>query len=90
MIIKASFDYNGKHFDYIRPVVELDRNYEDEEFAYFLERIPNSGYGLFEINIIKEHCNGKLKEKGYVSVYLDDTNVMPDNIVASMISFWYI
>jgi hypothetical protein len=90
MIIKASFNYKGKHFDYMRPVVELDRNYEDEEFAYFLERIPNSEFGLFEINIMKEHSNGNLKENGYVSVYLDEANVMPDNIVASMISFWYI
>ena len=90
MIIKASFNYNGQHFDYMRPVEELDRNYEDEEFAYFLERIPNSGYGLFEINIMKEHCNGNLKEKGYVSVYSDEVNVMPESIVAPMVSFWYL
>lgn len=90
MIIQATFDYSGKHFVFCRPFSELDRNYNDEEFAYFLERVPGTDCGLFEINVFKDVLNGNLKEDGYVGIYENGDEVMPANILKARIGFWYL
>lgn len=89
MIIRVVFDYNGKHFEYNRPFVELDRNYSDENYAYMLERIPNTDYGLFELNILKENSNSELQETGYVAVYLNEDTASADYLIEANVSFWY-
>ena len=50
--IQATFDYEGTMYQYTCPYNELDRNYDDENYAYFLKSIPNTECGLFEINIL--------------------------------------
>ena len=89
MIVQATFDYCSKHFDFCRPVLKLDRNFDDEDYAYFLEEIPNLYWALFEINIIKDADNHLLKNDGYVSVYLNADDTSPDEIVSASIRFWY-
>ena len=67
-------------------VLSLDRNYDDEGYAYFLESMPNTEDGLFEINILKANEDGgNLIEDGYVSVYSSSDQVMPVDIVDAVI-----
>lgn len=89
MIVQAAFNYCGKRFDFCRPVSELDRNYDDEGYAYFLERIPGTDNGLFEVNVLKDKSNGKLREDGYVGIYKDKNEVMPARLLKARIGFWY-
>lgn len=67
MEIISVFNYNGCLFCLSREDLKLDRNYQDEPTAYFLEPIPDTDDGYFEINIIK--VDGELQERGYVAVY---------------------
>lgn len=86
MSIQASFIFDKVPFIFSRPIDSLDRNYDDEGYAYFLEAIPNTEDGLFEINVLKDdEDGGNLIEDGYVSVYLSSDQVMPDDIVDSVI-----
>lgn len=52
--IQAEFIYNGVNYQYTCLYNQLDRNYDDENYAYFLKNIPNTECGLFEINILKD------------------------------------
>ena len=74
MNIIAIFDYQDNHYELSREDLKLDRNYQDEPTAYFLEPIPETEDGYFEVNIIK--VDGEMQERGYVAVYdsIDDTN----------------
>ena len=90
MIIQASFIFDSVPYVLSRPVNMLDRNHDDEGYAYFLERIPNTEDGLFEINIHKSgEDGGELIEKGYTSIYSSLDQVMPDGIVDTVIRFNY-
>lgn len=87
MTVRATFEYRGKHYDFSRPLPEFDRNYDDENYAYFLEKIPDMEWALFEINILKDVKTRLLKNDGYVSVYLNADNTNYDNIVDASIKF---
>ena len=88
MEIQANFVYKGKFFQYSRPKCNLDRNYADEGYAYFVEPMENSENGFFEINILKtkEVC-GELEEAGYTAVYSSTSQVSPDIVVDTIVRF---
>ncbi len=86
MNIQASFIFDKIPYFFSRPIYSLDRNYDDEGYAYFLESMPNTEDGLFEINILKANEDGgNLIEDGYVSVYSSSDQVMPVDIVDAVI-----
>ena len=86
MTIQANFTFDNIAYSFKRPLAMLDRNYNDEDYAYFLERIPNTEDGLFEINILKNEVDGELRAAGYTSIYLCSDQVMPDKIVDTVIN----
>ena len=85
--IKATFEYEGTRYQYTCPYNELDRNYDDEHYAYFLKEIPNTECGLFEINIQKEEKKDLLIERGYVAIYSAPEQAAPDTIIDTSITF---
>lgn len=85
--IQATFEYEGVNYKYTCPYNELDRNYDDESDAYFLERIPNTECGLFEINILKEKETELMIEDGYVAIYSAPEQTAPDTIINASIAF---
>lgn len=90
MTIKANFTFGDDSYTFSRSLVSLDRNYDDESYAYFIEPIPDTNNGIFEINILKDRENsGELIEKGYASIYSGSDQVMPDLIVDTVIKFDY-
>ena len=90
MIIRSAFGYRGKRIVFCRPFSELDRNFNDENYAYFLERVPGTDSGLFEINVLKDERNGNLKEDGYVGIYENEDDVMPASLLKARIGFLYL
>lgn len=86
-LITTTFEYKGQKFVEDCMTNKLDRNYEDEGYAYFLrEKNINDQKVLFEINIIK---NGKyLTMKGYVNVFLSDEDTEPTDILKCQVSFF--
>lgn len=89
MEIQANFVYKGKLFQYSRPKCNLDRNYEDEGYAYFVEPVEKTEDGVFEINIRKtKEVNGELVEDGYTAVYSSTDRICPDIIVDTIIHFY--
>lgn len=85
--IQATFEYEGTRYQFTCPYNELDRNYDDESYAYFLERIPNTECGLFEINIIKEEEKNLIIEDGYVAIYSTFEQGFTDEIIGASIAF---
>lgn len=85
MEIQAEFKFQGENFFFKRSPRHLDRNYDDEGYAYLLEPIPGTEQGLFEINILKD--NFALQEKGYTAIYHSTEQVAPDKIVSTVIKF---
>lgn len=85
--IQAIFEYGGTKYQYTCPYNQLDRNYDDESYAYFLERIPNTECGLFEINIIKEEETNLMLEDGYVAIYSAPEQGAPDTLIDASIAF---
>lgn len=89
MDIQANFVYKGKSFQYSRPQYRLDRNYEDEGYAYFVEPVEKTEDGFFEINIHKtKEVNGELVEDGYTAVYSSKNQICPDILVDTIIHFY--
>lgn len=87
MNIIATFNFENRTYRFSRSYKDLDRNYMDEDYAYFFENRPNSTDGYFEINILKNSTNGNLIEEGYVSVYDDTEQILPDEIIEANIEF---
>ena len=88
MKIQANFIFDNVLYSFERSSELLDRNYDDEGYACFLERIPETEDALFEINILKNaEVGGELFEGGYVSIYSSSEQVMPDRIIDSEIKF---
>lgn len=85
--IQATFEYEGTRYKFTCPYNELDRNYDDESYAYFLERIPDTECGLFEINIIKEEEQNLMIEDGYVAIYSSLEQGFTDEIIEASITF---
>ena len=85
--IQATFEYEGVNYKYTCPYNELDRNYDDEHYAYFLKDIPNTECGLFEINIQKEKETELMIENGYVAIYSAPEQAAPDTIIYASIAF---
>lgn len=85
MEIQAEFKFQGMSYLFKRSLRLLDRNYEDEGYAYFLEPIPNTEQGLFEINLLKEDL--ALQEKGYTAIYYSSEQVIPDKVICTAIKF---
>ena len=85
--IRATFEYNGVNYKYTCPYNELDRNYDDENYAYFLKSIPNTECGLFEINILKNKETELMVEDGYVAIYSAPEQAAPDTLIDASIAF---
>lgn len=85
--IQATFEYEGVNYKYICPYNELDRNYDDEHYAYFLKDIPNTECGLFEINILKDKETELMIEEGYVAAYSALEQAAPDTLIDASIAF---
>jgi hypothetical protein len=85
--IQATFDYEGTKFQYTCPYSQLDRNYDDETYAYFLKDIPNAECGLFEINILKDKETELMVEDGYVAIYSAPEQAAPDTLIDASIAF---
>ena len=85
--IQATFEYEGVNYKYTCPYNELDRNYDDEHYAYFLKDIPNTECGLFEINILKDKEIGLMIEEGYVTAYSAIEQAAPDTLIDALIAF---
>ena len=85
--IQVKFVYNGVNYKYTCPYNELDRNYDDEHYAYFLKDIPNTECGLFEINILKEKETELMIKDGYVAIYSAPEQAAPDTIIYASIAF---
>ena len=85
--IQATFENNGVNYKYTCPYNELDRNYDDENYAYFLKDIPNTECGLFEINILKDKETELMIEEGYVAAYSVPEQAAPDTLIDASIAF---
>ena len=85
--IQAEFIYNGVNYKYTCPYNELDRNYDDEHYAYFLKDIPNTECGLFEINILKDKETELMIKDGYVAIYSAPEQAAPDTLIDASIAF---
>ena len=85
--IQAIFEYNGVNYKYTCPYNELDRNYDDEHYAYFLKNIPNTECGLFEINILEDKETELMIKEGYVAIYSAPEQAAPDTIIDASIAF---
>lgn len=85
--IQATFDYEGTMYQCTCPYNELDRNYDDENYAYFLKSIPNTECGLFEINILKDKETELMIEDGYVAIYSAPEQAAPDTLIDVSIAF---
>lgn len=85
MEIQAEFKFHGKIFIFNRSPLHLDRNYDDEGYAYFLEPIPETENGFFEINLVKD--NMTLQEMGYTAIYYDIEQAAPDSFISTIIKF---
>jgi len=85
--IQAIFEYNGVNYKYTCPYNELDRNYDDEHYAYFLKNIPNTECGLFEINILEDKETELMIKEGYVAIYSAPEQAAPDTLIDVSIAF---
>ena len=85
--IQATFENNGVNYKYTCPYNELDRNYDDENYAYFLKDIPNAECGLFEINILKDKETELMIKDGYVAIYSAPEQAAPNTIIEASIAF---
>lgn len=85
--IQAEFIYEGVNYKYTCPYNELDRNYDDENYAYFLKNIPNTECGLFEINILKDKETELMIKDGYVAIYSAPEQAAPNTIIEASIAF---
>ena len=85
--IKATFEYEGTRYQYTCPYNELDRNYDDEHYAYFLKEIPNTQCGLFEINILKDKETELMIEEGFVATYSAPEQAAPNTIIEASVAF---
>ena len=85
--VQAEFSYNGVNYKYTCPYNELDRNYDDEHYAYFLKDIPNTQCGLFEINILKDKETELMIKDGYVAIYSAPEQAAPDTLIDVSIAF---
>lgn len=85
--IQAEFIYEGVNYKYTCPYNELDRNYDDENSAYFLKSIPNTECGLFEINILKDKETELMIEDGYVAIYSAPEQAAPNTLIDVSIAF---
>lgn len=81
---KAVMDYEGKHYTFELSVDEIARNYDDEDYCYWLvplEKNDESGKWL-EINMEMDvDCRGrwqKPSENGYAVVYSSYEEMMQD------------
>ena len=80
MIIKYKFtSFDGQKIEGMR--TELDRNYDDEEYALIFIEDENhmNTEGYFELNILKDE-DGKLKSEGYVAEYIDSDQTEAEHI----------
>lgn len=85
--VQAEFSYNGVNYKYTCPYNELDRNYDDEHYAYFLKDIPNTQCGLFEINILKDKETKLMIKEGYIAIYSAPEQAAPDTLIDVSIAF---
>lgn len=84
MIIEVVFDFENHTYKLSRPYKELDRNYSDESYAYFIEERFDTENGFFEVNLLKDETN-KIIEEGYVAAYDNIDQTSPDILINAII-----
>ncbi|MBO5630534.1 MAG: DUF1566 domain-containing protein [Aeriscardovia sp.] len=88
MDIRAKFDYQGKAYEFVRSEAYLDRNYNDEPYALFFEKVREGSDMYFEVNVRKTYeVNGILIPEGYVAVYEDWDASDPIETIEAIITF---
>lgn len=83
MTFKVDFNANGKNYSVKRELNELDRNFDDEQYALILiENEQSSTGGYYEINLLKSaELNGKFNGHAYVAEYANDDDTMPKDLL---------
>ena len=83
MKFKVEFNANGKDYSVERNLTELDRNFDDEQYALILmENEQSNTGGYYEINLLKSaELNGKFNGKVYVAEYANDDDTMPKDFL---------
>ncbi len=87
MIIETIFDFENHTYRLSCSYKELDRNYSDESYAYFIEERTNTDNGFFEINLLKDETTNKIIEEGYVAVYDNTDQTCPNVLIDANIKF---
>lgn len=68
MIVYTEFKYGGKTYNFTLDTERLDRNYNDEPYAYWV--VVEKNIRFFEVNILKTaEVDGDFTNKGYVKCY---------------------
>ena len=88
MDIRVKFDYQDKAYEFVRSEAYLDRNYSDEPYALFFEKVREDSDMYFEVNVRKTHeVNGILIPEGYVTVYENWDASDPIETIEAIITF---
>ena len=88
MDIRVKFDYQDKAYEFVRSEAYLDRNYSDEPYALFFEKVREDSDMYFEVNVRKTHeVNGILIPEGYVAVYENWDASDPIETIEAIITF---
>lgn len=83
MTFKVEFNANGKDYSVERNLTELDRNFDDEQYALILmENEQSNTGGYYEINLLKStELNGKFNGHAYVAEYTNNDDTMPKDLL---------
>lgn len=68
MIVTTTFNYGDYIYNFRLDTEKLDRNYNDEPYAYWI--VVEKNIRLFEVNILKTaEVDGDFTNVGYVKCY---------------------
>ena len=81
MIVHTEFELNGVGHKLELDTVNLDRNYDDEAYGYWI--VPLEGESFLEVNILKELVNGmwSWSLRGYAVYYKSTEQTGPTETV---------
>lgn len=85
MTVEVVFNFENHTYKLSRPFKELDRNYSDESYAYFIEERSDTENGFFEVNLLKDETTNKIIEDGYVAVYDNIDQTSTDILINAII-----
>lgn len=79
MKLKTCFMFGSVKYDYVFDTENLDRNYDDEAYGYWIIPLEEDSY--LEVNILKELVNGEWSwsYRGYVAYYKNTEQTGPSS-----------